>query len=164
MSPSSDSRGAETTGAQGLGTPKALLTTVFCAFAALLPIVCVVAPKGTVVLLLLAAVLAVPAHWWAYRRFPVPDLRFSIALVLLVVWCAIASAWSDDPARSLVLAIRIAVLFAAGMALFPVVAALERSRQNIAFAYGSSLVLLSAWSSWLSRWDWAIRPFMLSRN
>ena len=103
----------------------ALLTAIFCAFAALLPIVCVVAPKGTVVLLLLAAVTAVPTYWWARRRIPVPDLRLSIALALLVAWCAIASVWSSDPTRSLVFAPRIAVLIAAGMFLFPVVSALN---------------------------------------
>ena len=123
----------------------ALLTAIFCAFAALLPIVCVVAPKGTVVLLLLAAVTAVPTYWWAHRRIPVPDLRLSILLALLVVWCAIASVWSSDPTRSLVLALRIAVLIAAGMLLFPVVAALnDASKRRICLWLigGSSLSLV----------------------
>ena len=91
----------------------------------MLPIVSVVAPKGTVVLLLLAAFLAVPAYWRAYRRFPVPDLRIAIAFALLALWCAIASAWSVDTTRSLVLALRIAVIFAAGMVLFPIATALD---------------------------------------
>ena len=125
MSGSSEGHSAGSAGARTRSGPKALLTLIFCAFAALLPIVSVVAPKGTVALLLLAAVLAVPTHWWAYRRFPVPDLRFSIALALLVVWCAIASAWSDDPTQSLVLAVRITVIFVVGMILFPIVATLE---------------------------------------
>ncbi|MDE0392191.1 MAG: O-antigen ligase family protein [Rhodospirillales bacterium] len=107
-----------------------LLAAIFCAFAALLPVVCVVAPKGTVVLLLLAAVMAIPTYWWMHRRFPIPDLRISIVLALLVVWCAIASGWSDDPTRSLLLTLRVAVLFAAGMALFPVVAALNEVAKN----------------------------------
>ena len=102
-----------------------VLTAIFCGFAALLPIVCVVAPRGTVVLLLLAAVLAVPTYWYAHRRFPIPDLRFSIALVLLSVWCAIASSWSFEVGESLVLTLRIAVILAAGIVLFPVAAGLD---------------------------------------
>ena len=60
MSPSSKSPGGETAVTRTLNRPRALLTAIFCAFAALLPIVSVMAPKGTVVLLLLAAALAVP--------------------------------------------------------------------------------------------------------
>ena len=105
--------------------PKQLLTAIFCAFAALLPIICVATPKGTVVLLLLAAALAVPTWWWANRRIPVPDSRIAIALAVLVLWCAIASAWSADPARSLVLVLRIAVILAAGLVLFPIAAVLD---------------------------------------
>ncbi len=107
--------------------PEALLTGIFCGFAALLPVVGVVAPKGLVILLLLALVLAVPAYWWAHRRFPVPDLRIGVALALLVVWCAIASFWGFDLSRSLVLALRIAVIFAAGLLLFPVAASLDEA-------------------------------------
>ena len=131
-----------------LNRPRALLTAIFCAFAALLPIVSVIAPKGTVVLLLLAAALAVPTYWWAHRRFPIPDLRISIALVLLVVWCAIASAWSDDPTRSLVLALRIAVILAAGMILLAISAALDdatrkRIGQWLIAGFGLSLALMA---------------------
>ena len=130
-----------------MSRPRALLTAIFCAFAALLPIVSVMAPKGTVVLLLLAAALAVPTYWWAHRRFPIPDLRISIALALLVVWCAIASAWSDDSTRSLVLALRIAVIFAAGMVLFPIVATLDDAAKNriglwLVAGFGLSLALM----------------------
>ena len=131
-----------------MSRPRALLTTIFCAFAALLPIVSVIAPKGTVVLLLLAAALAIPTYWWAHRRLPVPDLRISIALVLLVVWCAIASSWSDDPTRSLVLALRIAVILAAGMILLAISAALDdatrkRIGQWLIAGFGLSLALMA---------------------
>ena len=122
-----------------------MLTAVFCGFAALLPLVCAVAPKGTVVLLLLAAVLAVPAFWWTHRRFPVPDLRLAIVLGLLVVWCAIASSWSDDVGQSLVLTVRIAAIFAAGLLLFPVAAALDdeaRARIGWWLVGGFALVLV----------------------
>ena len=147
MPASSESPGGETAVTRTLNRPRALLTAIFCAFAALLPIVSVIAPKGTVVLLLLAAALAVPTYWWAHRRFPIPDLRISIALVLLVVWCAIASAWSDDPTRSLVLALRIAVIFAAGMVLFPIVATLDDAAKNriglwLVAGFGLSLALM----------------------
>ena len=104
-----------------------VLATIFCAFAALLPIVAAVAPKGTVGLLLLAAILAFPTYWWACRRFPIPDVRMSLALALLIAWCAIASAWSVEPVQSLVLAFRIAVILGAGMVLFAASAALDEA-------------------------------------
>ena len=148
MPASSESPGGETAVTRTLNKPRALLTAIFCAFAALLPIVSVIAPKGTVVLLLLAAALAVPTHWWVHRRFPIPDLRISIALVLLVVWCAIASAWSDDSTRSLVLALRIAVILAAGMILLAISAALDdatrkRIGQWLIAGFGLSLALMA---------------------
>ncbi len=116
---------AEDAGAQSRGRAGALLTAIFCAFAALLPIVSVMAPKGTVVLLLLAAMLAILTYRRAQGRFPIPDPRVSVVLVLLVVWCAIASFWSFDVTRSLWLALRIAMVFVAGMVLFAVAAALD---------------------------------------
>ena len=121
---------------------------MFCTFAALLPMVGVVAPKGTVVLLLLTAVLAVPIHWWAQRRFSVPDARIAIVLALLVVWCAIASAWSEDSLRSLVLSLRIAVIFAAGLVLFPIAAALDDAARKrvgrwLVAGFGLSLALVA---------------------
>ena len=138
----------ERAGTRLLSRARALLTGVFCGFAALLPIVGVVAPKGTVAILLLAAGLALPIHWWAHRRFPVPDWRIAIALALLVVWCAIASAWSEDSVRSLVLALRVAVILATGLVLFPIVAALDdaakkRIGQWLVAGFGLSLALVA---------------------
>ena len=135
-------------GVAASGKPSAYLTGVFCAFAVLLPVVGIVAPKGTVVLLLLAAGLAVPIYWWAHRRVPLPDRRIAIALSLLVVWCAIASAWSEDSARSLVLSLRVAVVLAAGLVLFPIAAALDdaarkRIGQWLIAGFGLSLVLVA---------------------
>ena len=127
MPPLSVGYGAETAASKPRNRAEAFLSAIFCGFAALLPVISVVAPKGLVVLLLLAAILAVPAFWWAYRRFPVPDLRVTIVLALLVLWCAVASSWSPDAIRSLVLALRIAVIFAAGLVLFPIAAALDES-------------------------------------
>lgn len=130
MFSSSRRRVAEAVEPRASGKPRALLTTVFSAFAALLPVVAVVAPKGTVGLLLLAAVLAAPSYWWACRRLPVPDVRLSIALGLLIAWCAIASAWSVEPVQSLALAVRMAVIFAAGMVLFAASGALDRAARR----------------------------------
>ena len=125
--------------------PRAVLTAVFCGFAALLPIVSVIAPKGLVILLLLAVILAVPAYWRAHRRFPVPEPRTAVVLALLVVWCAIASSWSLDPSGSVVLALRIAVIFAAGMLLFPVAASMDvaaRARVGCWLVGGFVLILV----------------------
>ena len=140
--------GREHAGTRLLSRPRALLTGVSCTFAALLPIVGVVAPKGTVVLLLLVAVLAVPVHWWGQRRLAIPDTRIAIALALLVVWCAIASVWSEDSVRSLVLSLRVAVILAAGLVLFPIVAALDdaarkRIGQWLVAGFGLSLALVA---------------------
>ena len=137
-----------TAGALTSSKPSTFLTAIFCAFAVLLPVVCVVAPKGTVVLLLLAAALAVPIHWWAHRRFPVPDLPIAIALALLVVWCAIASIWSDDSLRSLGLALRVAVILGAGLVLFPIAdtlddAARKRIGRWLVAGFGLSLALVA---------------------
>lgn len=142
MSPSSKDLGLEAPGTRSSSRARTLLTAIFSAFAALLPIVSVVAPKGTVVLLLLAALLAVPTYWWACRRIPVQDLRFSIALALLVVWCAIASAWGYDIGESLVLLLRVAVIFAVGMVLFPIVASLDdASKARVSLWLIAGLVL-----------------------
>ncbi len=148
LSPYSRRRGAPRADTKDSAKARTLLTAIFCAFAALLPIVAVVAPKGTVGLLLLAAILAAPTHWWACRRFPVPDLRMSIALVVLLAWCAIASAWSVEPVQALVLAIRIAVVFAAGMILFAASAALddaarERVGRWLIAGFGVSLAYMA---------------------
>ena len=137
-----------TAGALASSKPSTFLTAIFCAFAALLPIVGVVAPKGTVVLLLLAALLALSIHWWSHRRVPVPDLPIAVALALLVVWCAIASAWSDDNARSLVLSLRVAVILAGGVVLFPIAdtlddAARKRIGQWLVAGFGLSLALVA---------------------
>ncbi len=142
-------RGNERDETRDLSRLQRLLTSIFCGFAALLPIVCVVAPKGTVVLLLLAALLAVPVYWWANRRIPIPDLRIATALALLVLWCAIASAWSVDTARSLVLVLRISVILAAGMMMFTIVVALddsapERVSRWLIGGFVLSLVLVTA--------------------
>ena len=144
-----EGRGAESVETRASGMPRAILATIFCAFAALLPIVAVAAPKGTVGLLLLAAVLAAPTHWWARRRFPVPDVGISIVLVLLLAWCAIASAWSVEPVQSLVLAARVAAIVAAGMILLAASAALDEAARMRAglwllAGFGLSLAYMAA--------------------
>ncbi len=125
MSPPSAGHEARNAERDAFDGPGRFLTAVFCGFAALLPIVSVVAPKGLAILLLLAAVLAVPAFRLARGRLPVPDRRIALLLALLVAWCAIASSWSADPGRSLDRALRVAAILAAGVALFPVAAALD---------------------------------------
>lgn len=142
-------RGGERGETRDVSRPQRLLTSIFCGFAALLPLVCVVAPKGTVVLLLLAALLAAPAYWRVNRRIPIPDVRITAALVLLILWCAIASTWSVDTVRSLVLVLRIAVILAAGMMMFTIVVSLddtapERVSRWLIGGFVLSLVLVTA--------------------
>ncbi len=109
---------------------KSLLTVIFSAFAALLPIVGILAPKGVVVLLLITTVFAVPTVWRAEGRFPMPDRGIAAVLALLVVWCAAASLWNFEVTRSLLLALRIAVVFAAGVLLFAVAGTLNEAART----------------------------------
>ena len=125
MLPPSASHGGDDARTDPPDKASAFLTAIFCGFAALLPIIGVVAPKGLVLLLLFTAILAIPAYWLARKKSPLPDRRLSIALALLLAWCAITSTWGLDLTRSLELVLRVAVLFAAGAILFTVATALD---------------------------------------
>ncbi len=121
------------------------LAKLFSIFAFVLPPITVMAPKGTVPLLLVTATLAGLILWRAGRRPPLPDLRVTAVLALLVIWCAIASLWSFNTPSALTLAGRIAVLFAAGLFLFALAGTLDdRARVRIGrwLTYGLALALL----------------------
>ena len=101
------------------------LTTLFSAFAFALPVISVLAPKAVVPSLLITAALAGLIAWRSKRRPSLPDLPVAGVLVLLVVWCGIASLWSFNVPSSLLLTGRIAVIFAAGLFLFAVAGELD---------------------------------------
>ena len=112
---------------------------VYSAFFLILPLQAVVAPKSIVATLLAAALLGLFAAWrgglaragtirtWAIRTGAIRtgamrtgaalDRGLALGLGLLVLWCAIASAWSFEPTRSLLLAVRLGGIFLAALAL-----------------------------------------------
>jgi len=92
---------------------------VFCAFYFLVPISSVLASQSIVPLLLLASVLLAVTIWRSpgENRWPLPNRSLAIVLAGLVAYCALASLWGFDLARSLLLAARIAALLAAGLFL-----------------------------------------------
>lgn len=107
--------------------------------------VAVFAPNGTVVLIVLAgATLALdPAH----RRAALAMLG-TIELTLLIAFIGLAAAaalWSFDPWRGLALALRLALLFAAGLLLVSAAAAMQPREAGIAhrgMALGGLLLVL----------------------
>jgi exopolysaccharide production protein ExoQ len=93
------------------------VTAVFAAFGFALPLVAILASAGVVPLMLIATLLAALAVWSWQRRLPKPDRGLAIALGVLLAWCAAASLWGFEPARSLVLTLRIGAIFAAALLL-----------------------------------------------
>lgn len=118
----------------------------------LLPLQAVLASKSVVVLLLATALLALIGAWRARARPPWAGLDRGLALGLggLLLWCALASLWTFDPSRSLLLCLRIGLLFAAALLLHAVVRevrdAAVRRRFGLALAagYGIGLGLMVA--------------------
>ncbi|MFQ5764267.1 MAG: O-antigen ligase family protein [Rhodospirillales bacterium] len=107
-------------------------------FAACLPPVGVMAPKGSVVLLL--ALGLVGAVRWVQEgrpRLPV-DRRIAFALAALALWAAATATWAFAPAGALVLVLKLMGVSAAGVAALSVVARLDvgqrRTVENALFA------------------------------
>lgn len=101
------------------------VTAVFAVFAFALPLVAILAAPGVVPLLLAATVFAALAVWSWQKRLPRPDRGLAIALGILLAWCAAASLWGFEPAKSVVLALRIGVIFAAALLLHGIIGALD---------------------------------------
>ncbi len=101
------------------------LSFVFRGFCLILPPLSVLAQRGVVPLLLIAAVAACAVVWRAEHRLPFPDRAVTLALAALLLWCAIASFWGFDVTRSLVLTLRIGAIFIAGLMMFAIVGRLE---------------------------------------
>ena len=121
------------------------LSFVFRGFCLILPPLSVLAQQGVVALLFViwAAVCAVV--WRGERRLPRPNRAVTLALVALLLWCAIASFWSFDVVGGLVLTLRIGVIFAAGLMTFAVAQRLDggaRERFGNWFLSGILIALL----------------------
>ena len=101
------------------------LSIIFRVFCLVLPPLSVFAQRGVVALLLVVAGSACFVVWRAERRLPVPDRAITMAFGVLLLWCAVASFWGFDVVRSLILALRIGVIFAAGLLLSAIACRLD---------------------------------------
>ena len=122
-----------------------LLAATFQSQVFLLPPVAVLAPKGTVTVLAITTVGAVVAYRRSEGRWPRPGRGLTVALALLLAWCAAASLWSFAPLRSLVTASVVAAIVAAGLMAFATSRLLDaEAREGIGrwFLSGMALALL----------------------
>jgi exopolysaccharide production protein ExoQ len=78
----------------------------------------VLVPRGTIPLLSVAGVCAAGLVLSVGGRRPSPALKFTAALLgCLLAWGTVSALWSVDPSRSLIVAVRLAGLFAVGLTL-----------------------------------------------
>ena len=124
--------------------PPALLAPAapFLALALVLPVLAIVSPAATVPALLVAALWCAGAQW--HRRDGWPPLPRALLglLGLLLAWTAVASAWSFDPGRAIVLTLRLAVVYAAGLYLWTRCQGFgSDSRDQIAMALAAGLAV-----------------------
>jgi O-antigen ligase len=78
----------------------------------------VLAPRGVAALVAFAGLAAAGLLLASPRPAPGPRLKAAAALLAIVVgWGAVSASWAPEPEHSLVLAARLAGLFAAGLAL-----------------------------------------------
>ncbi len=103
-----------------MSAPKPRLLAICCAFCLLLPPFSLLASKAVVPLLLITAALACLVVWRAERRVPRPDRGAAMMFATLLLVCAIASLWGFAGIGSLFLALRMGVIFAAGLVLFTI--------------------------------------------
>ncbi|MFQ5773397.1 MAG: O-antigen ligase family protein [Kiloniellaceae bacterium] len=103
------------------------LAAILSAFCFVLPPLSVLASPGVVPLLLITAALAGYAAWRSEGRVPLPDRGLATVLAILLLWSAAASFWGFDVTRSLILTVRIGVLFAAGLVLHAIVRTLDNA-------------------------------------
>jgi exopolysaccharide production protein ExoQ len=101
------------------------ITAIFSIFGLALAPLSLFAPLGTVPLLLVVAALAGLSCWRSGRRLPWPDRATGLTLAALLIWSAISAFWAIEPAGALLLSLRLAGLFAAGLFLFSVAGSLD---------------------------------------
>src|SRR5215471_2738120 len=104
--------------------------------------VLVLVPRGVAPLVSLAGACAIglvlPTGMAAFRVVQVPALLLGAALV----WASVSAAWSIDPGHSLVIAARLAGLFAVGLALTAAADAVVDARRLLLCFYTGLIVAL----------------------
>ncbi len=113
-------------------------------FAFLMPAVGVLAPKGTVILLVVTGLAGL--LWWAKEGFPALPVNYRIiaALAALALWAAISAAWAIAPAKALLLVVKLTGLAVAGIGLLFAVSRLDdghRRDAETALLWGMALGL-----------------------
>jgi len=101
------------------------ITVIFSIFGLTLAPLSLFAPLGTVPLLLVVAALAGLSCWRSNQRLPWPDRATVVTLAALLTWSCISAFWAIEPFGALLLSLRLAVLFAAGLFLLSVAGLLD---------------------------------------
>jgi len=101
------------------------LCAILSVFAVAFPPVSLLAPKGTVPLLLLATVLGAAAAWRSGRRPAWPPAKLLAAVGAFLAWGFASAAWSLDPGQSLITGAKVGGVLLAGFAFFALAGALD---------------------------------------
>src|SRR5919106_3774042 len=98
-----------------LTSPSGLLS----GFCLLLPAPAILSSNAVVPLLLGTTAIATYLHWRTGGRLLIIDRQIAAVLAVLLAWAAVCSLWSFDSQRAIILVVRLAVVFAAGLLLAP---------------------------------------------
>jgi len=96
------------------------------------PVLAVVATRGLVAAVMVAAVAAVFFYRREEGKWPVPPAAFLAAFIALSAWGLVSAVWSVSPSESLITGLKLVSLFAAGLALTTIATRVpERERPPI---------------------------------
>ena len=93
------------------------LATVFSGFCFLLPPMLVLSSTSVAPLIVVAAIAACLSVWRSGRSFPIPDLALVAIFGVLLLWGATTTLWTVEGASALMLVLKLAILFLAGLLL-----------------------------------------------
>lgn len=124
------------------------LATVFSGFCFLLPPMLVLSSTSVAPLIVVAAIAACLSVWRSERSFPAPDLALVAIFGTLLLWAATTTLWTIDGASALILAVKLAILFLAGLLLLCTALLLEPEERRrtgrwmvIGFALGVAVMI-----------------------
>jgi len=101
------------------------LSLIVAAYAAAFPLVSLLAPKGTVLLLILATVIGAAAAWREGCRPIWPPRSLLATIPVFLAWSLASAAWSLDPGRTLITTAKLGALLLTGISFFAAAAALD---------------------------------------
>lgn len=129
-----------------MARPFSILQSLFCAFCLVLPSVFVIAPKGTVPVMLAMALATFLSRWAGGKPIRIEAKPLALSLAPLLLWATLASLWSFDVGQALVLALRLAVLLAAGFWLISCALSLsDQDRRRIVHWLIAGFAVAMAW-------------------